>query len=80
MANNFDYSKNVFTHSGAFESLRFNSFRKAPEIQFDVSISFLNELEKVKIHRSQKARKIKLILLSASLIAFWGILLLLMAI
>ncbi len=63
--NNFDYSNNAFNHSGVFQSLKFNSFRDAPDIDFDISLEFLEDLERIKKSRAKKefVLKIKLLIL-----------------
>ncbi|MGB3468780.1 MAG: hypothetical protein WBA74_26080 [Cyclobacteriaceae bacterium] len=77
MANNsFDYSKNSFNHADAFASMRFNSFKKAPKVDFQTGIEFLEDLEDIKKCRSAKALQIKLILMLVSAGAFVIILLL----
>ena len=67
---NFDYSNNAFNHAGAFESIRFNSFVNAPEVDIDISIEFLEDLEQIKKTRTQKEYILKIQLLIGSAIGF----------
>ncbi|MEL6558520.1 MAG: hypothetical protein AAFQ94_10065 [Bacteroidota bacterium] len=67
---NFDYSNNAFNHAGAFESMRFNSFVHAPDVDFDITIEFLEDLERIKKIRTQKEYILKIKLLIAAAVSF----------
>lgn len=74
---NFDYSNNAFNHAGAFESMRFNSFVNAPDVSFDISLEFLEDLKRIKKTRNQKEYILKIKLLIAATVGF-GLLMFLM--
>lgn len=69
-SNNFDYSNHAFNISGVFQSLKFNSFRNAPEVNFEITLEFLEDLQRIKKIRTKKEFILKLKLLSGAILSF----------
>jgi len=68
--NKFDYTNNVFNHSGAFQTLKFNRFLKAPNLKFNITLEFIQDLEKIKKYRARKEFKLKIRILLVTALAF----------